>query len=130
MSRPPAEADISSRYDETSSIGSRVYLMLRDMIGDGRILPGEKLLEMSIHQLKGCQQDVRNMTQFLISRGYPSDEKSMVILTDARQGPFYPSGKNILAAMDWLVSESGTQCFLHYSGHGGQVEDPDGDRES
>jgi metacaspase-1 len=84
----------------------------------------------SKNQLRGCQQDVRNMTQFLISRGYPSDEKSMVILTDARQGPFYPSGRNILAAMDWLVSEPGTQCFLHYSGHGGQVPDPDGDRES
>ena len=54
----------------------------------------------------------------------------MVILTDARQGPFYPSGQNILAAMDWLVSEPGTQCFLHYSGHGGQVPDPDGDRDS
>ena len=84
----------------------------------------------SKNQLRGCQQDVRNMTQFLISRGYPSDEKSMVILTDARQGLFYPSGRNILAAMDWLVSEPGTQCFLHYSGHGGQVPDPDGDRES
>jgi hypothetical protein len=32
--------------------------------------------------------------------------------------------------MDWLVSEPGTLCFLHYSGHGGQVPDPDGDRES
>lgn len=70
------------------------------------------------------------MSQFLISRGYPSDEKNMVILTDERQGPFYPSGRNILAAMNWLVSEPGTQCFLHYSGHGGQVPDPDGDRES
>jgi hypothetical protein len=83
----------------------------------------------SKNQLRGCQQDVRNMTQFLVSRGYPTDEKNMVILTDARQGPFYPSGQNILAAMDWLVSEPGTQCFLHYSGHGGQVPDPDGDRE-
>lgn len=54
----------------------------------------------------------------------------MVILTDDRQGPFYASGHNILAAMDWLVSEPNTQCFLHYSGHGGQVKDPDGDRES
>ncbi len=70
------------------------------------------------------------MSQFLISRGYPADEKSMVILTDARQGMYYPSGRNILAAMDWLVSEPGTQCFLHYSGHGGQVPDPDGDRDS
>ena len=36
----------------------------------------------------------------------------------------------MLAAMDWLVSEPGCQCFLHYSGHGGQVRDPDGDRQS
>ena len=54
----------------------------------------------------------------------------MVILADDRTGPFYPSGRNILSAMDWLVSEPNTQCFLHYSGHGGQVPDPDGDRES
>ena len=54
----------------------------------------------------------------------------MVILTDDRQGPFYPSGHNILAAMEWLVSEPNCQCFLHYSGHGGQVRDPDGDRAS
>lgn len=69
-------------------------------------------------------------TQFLVSRGYPSDERSMVILTDDRPGNFYASGHNILAAMDWLVSEPGCQCFLHYSGHGGQVRDPDGDRDS
>lgn len=54
----------------------------------------------------------------------------MVIMTDDREGPFYASGHNILAAMDWLVSEPNTQCFLHYSGHGGQVKDPDGDRDS
>ena len=69
------------------------------------------------------------MSQFLVSRGYGTGEKEMVIMTDARQGPFYPSGANILAAMQWLVSEPGCQCFLHYSGHGGQVADPDGDRE-
>ncbi len=54
----------------------------------------------------------------------------MVILADDRKGPFYPTGHNMLAAMDWLVSEPHTQCFLHYSGHGGQVKDPDGDRDS
>jgi len=35
---------------------------------------------------------------------------------------------NILAAIDWLVSEPGTCNFLHYSGHGGQVQDPTGAR--
>ncbi len=28
------------------------------------------------------------------------------------------------------MSEPNTCCFLHYSGHGGQVKDPDGDRDS
>lgn len=30
--------------------------------------------------------------------------------------------------MDWLVSEPGCTLFLHYSGHGGQIEDVDGNR--
>jgi len=42
----------------------------------------------------------------------------------------FPNGHNMLAAMQWLVSEPRTCCFLHYSGHGGQVKDPDGDRAS
>lgn len=49
--------------------------------------------------------------------------------TDPR-GPFFPTGRNILAAMHWLISEPNTCNFLHYSGHGGQVKDPDGDRDS
>ncbi|KAK5399990.1 hypothetical protein LTR06_011356 [Exophiala xenobiotica] len=38
--------------------------------------------------------------------------------------------KNILAAMHWLISETNTCNFLHYSGHVSQVKDPDGDRDS
>jgi hypothetical protein len=49
--------------------------------------------------------------------------------TDPR-GPFFPTGHNMLAAMHWLISEPNTCNFLHYSGHGSQVKDPDGDRES
>jgi metacaspase-1 len=84
----------------------------------------------SQHQLEGCINDVQNVAGFLVSRGYSSDPRSMVVLTDERQGPYYASGHNILAAMDWLVSEPETCLFLHYSGHGGQVPDPDGDRAS
>lgn len=43
-------------------------------------------------------------------------------MTDERQGPYYPTGHNIIAAMEWLVSEPNTACFLHYSGHGGQIQ--------
>jgi hypothetical protein len=74
------------------------------------------------------------MMQFLNFKGYPSDPGSQVVMRDDRntdpRGPFFPNGKNILAAMHWLVSEPNTCNFLHYSGHGGQVKDPDGDRES
>lgn len=72
--------------------------------------------------------------QFLGYKGYSSDPKSQVVMRDDQKtdprGPFYPNGKNILAAMHWLVSEPNTCNFLHYSGHGGQVRDPDGDRDS
>jgi hypothetical protein len=74
------------------------------------------------------------MAQFLSFKGYPTDPKSQVIMRDDAntdpRGPFFPTGKNILAAMHWLVSEPNTCNFLHYSGHGSQVKDPDGDRDS
>jgi len=86
----------------------------------------------SSHELQGCHQDVHNVLSFLAEKNYPTDSRSMVVLADDRdrRGPFFPTGRNILAAMDWLVSEPNTCCFLHYSGHGGQVRDPDGDRDS
>lgn len=82
----------------------------------------------SQHQLQGCINDVQNVAAWLVSRGYSSSARDMVFLTDERHGPYYPSGHNILAAMDWLVSDPGCALFLHYSGHGGQVPDPDGIR--
>ncbi|OAG34191.1 hypothetical protein AYO21_11661 [Fonsecaea monophora] len=84
----------------------------------------------SQHQLQGCIDDVSNVAEFLASRGFSSHPADMVVLTDdARRndprGPYFPTAHNILAAMRWLVSEPGCMCFLHYSGHGGQVPDED-----
>ncbi|KAM3461616.1 hypothetical protein NHJ6243_004851 [Beauveria neobassiana] len=84
----------------------------------------------SDHQLNGCHRDVENIAEFLSYRGYSSDPRSQVILRDDLGGMYYPSGRNILAAIDWLVSEPGTCNFFHYSGHGGQVRDPTGQRPS
>ena len=88
----------------------------------------------SEHALEGCQQDVENMREFLSSQGYPDDKHSQLIMRDDNhtdpKGPLWPTGKNMLAAMEWLVSEPGTTNFLHYSGHGGQVADKDGTRVS
>ncbi|KAJ4351856.1 uncharacterized protein N0V89_007200 [Didymosphaeria variabile] len=88
----------------------------------------------SKHELKGCHADIDNIAEFLSYRGYSNNHRDRVILSDnpmvAPDSPYYPSGHNILAAMDWLVSEPGCTLFFHYSGHGGQVEDVDSNRST
>lgn len=75
-----------------------------------------------------------NIAEFLSYRGYNNSHRDRVILSDnpmvGRDSPYYPSGHNMLAAMDWLVSEPGCTLFLHYSGHGGQVRDVDSNRST
>jgi hypothetical protein len=50
----------------------------------------------SENELHGCHQDVENVAEFLSSRGYANDPRSQVILRDDMQGPYYPTGHNIL----------------------------------
>lgn len=61
--------------------------------------------------------------------GYSDDQNSQWIMRDDQytdpSGPYWPTGDNMLAAMQWLISEPGTINFLHYSGHGGQVPSTD-----
>lgn len=80
-------------------------------------------------QLRGCINDVRNMTAYLAEHfGYRRED--MVILTDDQQNPMsQPTKQNILRAMHWLVKDArpNDSLFFHYSGHGGQTRDLDGD---
>ncbi|KAL1949393.1 hypothetical protein VTO73DRAFT_8274 [Trametes versicolor] len=80
-------------------------------------------------ELKGCINDARNVVQFLKELwGYKEDD--IVVLTDDAQNPRQiPSRDNILAAMQWLVRDAqpNDSLFFHYSGHGGQTKDLDGD---
>lgn len=50
----------------------------------------------SQNELRGCHQDVENVAEFLRYRGFPSDSRSQVILRDDEEGPYYPTGHNIL----------------------------------
>lgn len=81
------------------------------------------------NQLRGCINDVRNMERFLIEfGGYRPDD--MVILTDDSNNMMnIPTRNNIIRAMQWLVqgASSGDSLFFHYSGHGGEEKDLDGD---
>lgn len=80
--------------------------------------------------LRGCINDVKNVRAFLLQHGYK--EEDMVILTDDQQNSkAIPTRANILRGMQWLVAGAQTNdsLFLHYSGHGGQTQDTDGDEE-
>ncbi|KAJ5710094.1 hypothetical protein N7493_009686 [Penicillium malachiteum] len=82
-------------------------------------------------QLRGCINDVKNMSTYLNqSFGYARED--MVLLTDDQQNPMsQPTKANILRAMHWLVKDAqpNDSLFFHYSGHGGQTEDLDGDED-
>ncbi|KAH8100814.1 caspase domain-containing protein [Cristinia sonorae] len=80
-------------------------------------------------ELKGCINDARNVQRFLQERfGYKQED--IVVLTDDAQNPRQiPTKKNIIDAMQWLVrgAQPNDALFLHFSGHGGQTKDTDGD---
>jgi hypothetical protein len=69
-------------------------------------------------QLRGCINDVRNMSAYLAEHfGYKRED--MVILTDDQQNPMsQPTKQNILRAMHWLVKDArpNDALFFHYSG--------------
>ncbi|RKP29398.1 hypothetical protein METBISCDRAFT_18769 [Metschnikowia bicuspidata] len=83
------------------------------------------------NSLRGCINDIKNMSQFLNQHyGYPYNE--MVMLTDDQQDPArVPTRQNIINAMQWLVRDArpNDSYFFHISSHGGLVPDQNGDEE-
>jgi len=57
-------------------------------------------------QLRGCINDVKNMSNYLMEAfGYKRED--MVTLTDDQQNPMsQPTKQNILRAMHWLVKDA------------------------
>lgn len=69
-------------------------------------------------QLRGCINDVKNMSTFLHQR-FQYKREDMVILTDDQQNPrSQPTKQNIIQAMHWLVKDAQPtdSLFFHYSG--------------
>ncbi|OAX31695.1 hypothetical protein K503DRAFT_811085 [Rhizopogon vinicolor AM-OR11-026] len=80
-------------------------------------------------ELRGCINDVDNVKQFLKS-GWGYREGDIVTLIDDTNNPRQmPTRRNILDAMRWLVKDAHPHdaLFFHYSGHGGQIPDKNGD---
>ena len=69
-------------------------------------------------QLRGCINDVRNMSTYLVEN-FNYKREDMVLLTDDQQNPMsQPTKQNILRAMHWLVKDArpNDSLFFHYSG--------------
>lgn len=82
-------------------------------------------------ELRGCINDVKNVSTYL-NQFFGYKREDMVTLTDDQQNPMsQPTKANILRAMHWLVKDArpNDSLFFHYSGHGGQTRDLDGDEE-
>lgn len=62
--------------------------------------------------------------------GYKQDDIVMLV-DDARNPRQIPTRANMIAAMQWLVAgaKPNDSLFFHYSGHGGQTKDTDGDED-
>ncbi|KAA8494504.1 Metacaspase-1 [Porphyridium purpureum] len=87
------------------------------------------------NQLKGCVNDVRFIKHLLQTRFGFKDE-DFFILTDedpkisgVRRAA--PTRYNIIDALRWLIGgvTAGDSLFFHFSGHGSQVRDTNGDEE-
>ncbi|PCH37127.1 hypothetical protein WOLCODRAFT_83448 [Wolfiporia cocos MD-104 SS10] len=80
-------------------------------------------------ELHGCINDAKNVSHFLIKHYNYKSEDVHVLVDDAPGHHNQPTRENILEAMHWLVRDAKPHdsLFFHYSGHGGQTTDLDGD---
>lgn len=78
------------------------------------------------NELQGCIQDAKDIRALLMKHGYRDEDIRM--LTDETD-KIPPTKDNILTALSWLVGGAGSDdsLFIHYSGHGSQIVDTDGD---
>lgn len=74
------------------------------------------------NELHGCINDVLAMRDVIINR-FGFDPNHIELLIDAPGSSVMPTGANIKAALDRMVSkaEAGDVLFFHYSGHGTRI---------
>lgn len=79
------------------------------------------------NELGGCINDAENIFGLLLRLGF--DVKNIRILTDKNE--VKPTRKNIFKMLKWLRRDAKKDSilFFHYSGHGGQQKDKNGDEK-
>lgn len=87
------------------------------------LLVGINKYKMSGADLQGCVNDVTNMRDILL-KYFGFTTKNIRMLVDERA-----TKKNIMARLTWLTggAKANDELLFHYSGHGSQIVDRDGD---
>jgi len=82
------------------------------------------------NQLNGCIKDVQNIYTLLTS-SYKYKPENIKTLSDDQSGGFKPTRANIIDNIISFVAltKPGDELFVHYSGHGTQVPDTNGDEK-
>ena len=91
------------------------------------LLIGSNYIDTPTATLNGCINDVVNMRNMLID-AYGYDSSNITVLRDDSQTN-KPTAANILKQLASIVSQSASlaQIWIHYSGHGSQIYDINGD---
>jgi len=87
------------------------------------LLVGINKYQMSGADLQGCVNDVTNIRDVLL-KYFGFKVRQIRVLVDGRA-----TKKAILARLEWLVKDAkaGDRLLFHFSGHGSQIRDRDGD---
>lgn len=80
-------------------------------------------------ELNGCHNDVHNIKRYLIEQQGFQESDMLILMDDGQHNA--PTRRNIMDAFTRITqySEPGDVVFVHYSGHGGRVEDTSGDED-
>jgi hypothetical protein len=80
-------------------------------------------------ELKGCINDVVNMRNMLIDAYGYEPQHITVLRDDALNVVDKPTTSNIMKQLSRIVAESASlaEIWIHYSGHGSQIRDTNGD---
>lgn len=84
----------------------------------------------SEQELPGCHNDIRKI-QTLLQQSFKTTEMRVLMDEDNASQQQLPTSKNIRAGLRWLLegTVAGDALYVHYSGHGSQVPDEDGDEK-
>ncbi|KAH7335588.1 caspase domain-containing protein [Rhizoctonia solani] len=144
MSHPSSNGSLSSSSPTfPSGVGGidspldKQFLHGSTRTGSQTLIPGKKKAlciginyrAIQYQELEGCVNDANNMAGFLIHHLGFSEQNIIKLTDDTPDHGRLPTRANIISAMNWLVKDAkpGDSLFFHFSGHGGQAEDLEGD---